>query len=370
MTNNEENGHESKQCHFLALADGTIFCGVSCAASIDMPGEVVFNTGMTGYEEIVSDPSYAGQFVVLSTSEVGNYGCCNADQESRGLFLSGLIVREMNQPSSFRSEESLSDMLRRFDRPALTAIDTRRLILHLREHGTQKAWLHASNEPMTTKEAVRLANEWPGLDGQDTASSVSCDKPYFWSNEGSAQVVVLDFGVKRNILRALAAEQLRVEVVPASTTAETILAKHPDGIVFSNGPGDPSAVAGAIQTAKTLIGQCPIMGICLGHQILAIASGASCERLKFGHHGCNHPVRNLFDDSIAITSQNHNYAIIPESIPDSLELTHLNLNDGTVEGIRHKSLPMFAIQYHPEAAPGPNDSKNLFTQFRRMIDQK
>ena len=355
--------------HYLALADGAVFYGQSCGAAVDTLGEAVFNTGMTGYQEIVSDPSYAGQFVVLSTSEVGNYGCNPDDMESRSLFLSGLIVREMNEPSNFRAVESLPAMLTRFGRPALSGIDTRSLVLHLRERGTQKAYLHASDEPLAVDEAVARADAWPGLDGVDSAQAVSNPEPNVWNADGDKKIVALDFGVKYNILRSLAAERLSIEVVPAWTGAEEILAKNPDGVFFSNGPGDPSAVVGAVETARALIGKLPIMGICLGHQILALACGAKCGRLKFGHHGCNHPVKNLLDESVAMTSQNHNFAVLPESLPDELILTHLNLNDETVEGLRHRSEPVFSVQFHPEAAPGPNDSKRLFRQFRKMIDK-
>lgn len=364
-----ENAGPYKRPCFLALADGEIFYGRSCAAAVDTVGEAVFNTGMTGYQEIISDPSYAGQFVVLSTSEVGNYGCRADDMESRSLFLSGLIVREMNEPSNFASEESLPQTLIRFGKPAISEIDTRRLVLHLREHGTQKAWLHVSNEPMTEEEAVRRAQNWVGLDGIDSAAGVTCQAPYVWNKTGDFRIVAIDFGIKRNILRSLEEAKMAVEVVPASITAAEILEKKPDGVFLSNGPGDPSAVRGAIEAAKDLLGKVPVMGICLGHQILSLAAGATCGRLKFGHHGCNHPVKNLLDDSIAITSQNHNFAVLPESVPDSLEVTHLNLNDQTIEGIRHKTLPMVSVQFHPEAAPGPNDAKKIFRQFRKLMEK-
>lgn len=364
---NSSNGRQVGE-HYLALADGTVFYGVSCGAAVDTLGEAVFNTGMTGYEEIVSDPSYAGQVVTLSTSEVGNYGCNADDMESRSLFLSGLLVREMNEPSNCRSEESLRDLLKRFGRPALARIDTRALVLHLRQHGTQRAYLHASNEPLAVGEAVERARAWSGLDRVDSAAAVTCAAPYDWSTDGDLRIVAVDFGVKYNILRSLAAEGLAVRVVPASTSAEAILAERPDGVFLSNGPGDPAAVVGAAETVRALIGKLPMMGICLGHQIFALACGAECGRLPFGHHGCNHPVRNLLDDTIAVTSQNHNFAVLPESLPACLELTHINLNDGTVEGVRHRSEPVFSVQFHPEAAPGPHDAKNLFARFRRMIE--
>ena len=362
------SGATNEKSHFLALADGTVFYGRSCAAPVDALGEAVFNTGMTGYEEIISDPSYYGQFVTLSTSEVGNYGCCADDMESRSLFLSGLLVREMNEPSNGRSTESLPNLLERFKRPALTKIDTRALVLHLREHGTQKAYLHASNEPLSAAEAVRRAAAWSGLDGVDSAAAVTCDKPFRWSDTGTRSVTVIDYGVKYNILRSLAESGFIVDVVPASMSAEAILATRTDGVLLSNGPGDPAAVTGAVETVRKLIGRVPLMGICLGHQIFSLACGAKCGRLKFGHHGCNHPVRDLRDDTISITSQNHNFAVIPETLPSCLELTHINLNDGTVEGVRHKSEPAFCVQFHPEAAPGPHDARNLFAHFQTLME--
>ena len=356
-----------EQRHFIALADGSVFYGRSCGASADAVGEAVFNTGHTGYQEIVSDPSYAGQLIVLTASEIGNYGCCALDMESRALFLSGLIVRQMNEPSSYRSEESLSDHLRRFDKPALCRIDTRRLVLHLRETGSQKAFLHASDELITPKEGVERARRWGGLDGVDTATTVSDPKGVLFPVPNAPRIVAFDFGIKRSILRSLAEVGFSVRVVPAWTTAGEVLAMKPDGVFLSNGPGDPAGVRGGIETVQQLLGRLPIMGICLGHQILALACGAKTERLKFGHHGCNHPVKNLLDDTVAITSQNHNFAVLRESLPPELELTHINLNDETVEGIRHKKANAFSVQFHPEAAPGPHDAKNLFRSFRDIF---
>ena len=352
---------------YLALADGTIFPGHSCGAPCDMPGEAVFNTGMTGYQEILSDPSYYGQVVTLSTAEVGNYGCNQEDMESRSFFLSGLVVQTLNPPSSWRSQESLADCLKRMGKPALQGVDTRRLVLHLREHGTQKAWLHADGTPMSPEKAVELARQWAGLGGVDCAAKVAADAPYAWCDQGDCTVVVVDCGVKWNILRSLAQAGCRVRVLPAGCTADDILACRPDGLLLSNGPGDPDGVEGVIPCVQALLGKLPVMGICLGHQILGLSCGGRTGRLPFGHHGCNHPVQEVETGAVEITSQNHNFALLPESLPDSLEVTHWNLNDHTVEGIRHKTLPAFSVQYHPEAAPGPWDAAHLFRRFRDMM---
>ena len=352
---------------YLALADGTVFNGVSCGAACDLPGEAVFNTGMSGYQEIVSDPSYFGQIVTLSTAEVGNYGCNDEDMESRGVFLNGLVVQNLNPPSSWRSRRSLDDLLKNSGRPILSGVDTRRLVLHIRENGTQKAWLHADGTDLPVEEAVAKARAWSGLDGLDCAAEVAVAKPYNWSEKGDLHVVVIDCGVKYNILRQLAANGFRVTVVPCGTTAEAIFNLRPDGVLLSNGPGDPDGVVGVVDCVKKLLGKVPIMGICLGHQILGLACGAKTGRLHFGHHGCNHPVKNLLTNTVEITSQNHNFAIMPESLGDNLEVTHVNLNDGTIEGVRHWTLPAFSVQYHPEAAPGPFDARYLFGQFKELM---
>ena len=354
--------------HFLALADGSIFYGKSGGAAVDNAGEAVFNTGMTGYQEIISDPSYAGQIVTLTTAEVGNYGCNMDDMESRALFLNGLLVQGFNPPSNFRATASLEEMLKKNNIPCLYNVDTRRLTTLLRNSGTMKAYLHTSEEELSPAEAVARANGWCGLDGQDYAAKVSVTAPYEWNDNGDMHIVAYDFGIKYNILRELAKQNMRITVVPAWTTAQEILAMKPDGVFLSNGPADPSAVKGAIQAAKELCGTLPIMGICLGHQILGIAHGGNCRRLKFGHHGCNHPVKNLLLDTVEITSQNHNFAIDAADLPKKLEITHINLNDQTIEGFRHKSEPVFSVQFHPEAAPGPHDSNNLFLQFRKMLE--
>lgn len=358
--------------HFLALADGTVFFGRSCGAPRDAEGEAVFNTGHTGYQEIVSDPSYAGQTVVLSAPEIGNYGCRAADMQSRGLFLSGLVTRRMNPPSNARSEEALTDLLRRFEIPALTGVDTRGLVLHLRRAGSQRSYLHCSDWPISPGEGVRRARAFAGLDGLDMTARVTDPDGSSWEApedepSGAPLLAALDFGMKRSILGELRRAGFRVRVVTARTGADEVLALKPDGVFLSNGPGDPAGVPHAVETVRELLGRVPTMGICLGHQILALACGAKTGRLKFGHHGCNHPVKDLTDDSVAITSQNHNFAVLKDSLPAEAELTHVNLNDGTVEGIRLPRARALSVQFHPEAAPGPDDAKSLFGRFRAMF---
>ena len=367
----------------LALEDGTIFNGYSFGAEIDIEGEVVFNTGMSGYQEIITDPSYAGQFVTMTYPEIGNTGINSDDNESRGLFLNGIIINELNKPSSWRNEITIKGYLKENNIPGIAGIDTRALTTILRNKGTMKAFMHCSDEKISSEECLQKAQSWCGLDNQDYAAKVTCSDIYRWDSDknrtlswgianelppADLNIVAYDFGIKWNILRCLRLKGMNVTVVPAQTSAEEIIKLSPDGVFFSNGPADPSAVSYAIEAAKKLIGKVPIMGICLGHQLLSLACGAETYRLKFGHHGCNHPVKNLTSDRIEITSQNHNFAVDNRSISSTpLEITHINLNDNTVEGVKHKTEPMFAIQYHPESSPGPHDPGYLFDSFRQLI---
>ncbi len=367
---------------FLALQDGTIFRGHSVGAPADAVGEVVFNTGMTGYQEILSDPSYAGQFVTMTYPEIGNYGITDGDMESARLSASGLILHELNSPSNWRAETSLSEALIRGGIPALAGVDTRALTTLLRRQGTQRGFLSLTGR-IAESDAVQKARDWEGLDGQDYAARVTCAKAYAWDADdklsaswgmpaplppADLKIVAYDFGIKWNILRCLRRSGMAVTVVPANTPAAAALAHRPDGVFFSNGPADPAAVTYAVEAARQLIGKTPVMGICLGHQLLGLAAGGITRRLKFGHHGCNHPVKNLSTGAVEITSQNHNFTLDPDSLRGTpLTITHINLNDQTVEGIRHQTEPMFAVQYHPEAGPGPHDPFYLFQHFREMI---
>ena len=322
---------------------------------------------MAGYKQILTDPSYAGQFVVFTTAEVGAYAANLEKSESRDVFLNGIVVNSLDDVSKEIGEESLHDYMLAHKKPGIAGVDTRALTIHLRDHGAQKAYLHVDGTEMSEADAIKKAQEWEGLDGQDYASKVSDPNGYEFSTEGDLNVVALDFGIKTNILRNLAAQNMKVTVLPINATFEQVMAKNPDGVFLSNGPADPNSLPQVAAVVKQLLGKVPLMGICLGNQLLGLALGAKVSKLKFGHHGCNHPVKNLKTGAVEITSQNHNYAIEEASLPANVEVTHINLNDNTVEGIRHKELPAFSVQYHPESAPGPNDSYYLFGEFRQMI---
>jgi carbamoyl-phosphate synthase small subunit len=371
-----------REASFLALEDGTVWRGYSVGAPRNALGEVVFNTGMSGYQEILSDPSYSGQFVTMTCTEIGNVGTNEADMESGQFHANGFIVQAMNAPSNWRSEVALREALNRRGIPAIAGIETRMLTQHLREKGTLKGYLVVAGG-VTEADAVREAKSWCGLDGQDYAVRVTCDAPYAWDPDdvqtrswgiaetlpdADLKIAAYDFGIKWNILRSMRRNGMRVTVVPAKTPAADVLAMKPDGVFLSNGPADPAAVGYAIEAAREFLGKVPLMGICLGHQIMGLAVGGRTYRLKFGHHGCNHPVQDLQTGKVEVTSQNHNFAVDPDSLDSGMvEVTHINLNDRTVEGIRHRREPAFSVQYHPEAAPGPRDPYYLFARFRELI---
>jgi carbamoyl-phosphate synthase small subunit len=371
----------SPRTGWLVLADGTAYRGEPFGAASAGEGEVVFHTGMTGYQEILTDPSYDGQIVCMTYPEIGNVGVNPEDEESRGVFLRGFVVREhVDFPSSWRARESLDGYLRRHRIPGLTGIDTRALVRRIRTVGAMNGVL-VHGEADVEKLRDRAAS-LPSMQGQNLVDGVTCSEPYRWT-EGSLwstieppepvyHVVAYDYGVKRNILRMLVDAGLHVTVVPADTTVRDALALQPDGFFLSNGPGDPRAVSAAIGIVREMIeAGLPVFGICLGHQILGLALGGTIYKLRFGHHGANQPARDAHTGRVLIASENHGFALSAEGLeanPD-LELTHHNLNDQTVEGIRHRRLPVFSVQYHPEASPGPHDASPLFTRFRTLIEE-
>lgn len=358
----------------LMLEDGSRFDGYSIGARGEVTAEVVFNTAMTGYQEILTDPSYTGQMVTMTYPLIGNYGTSAEDAQSDGIKASGLIVKELaGRESNFRSQTCLEDYLQASGVIGLEGIDTRGLVLKLRSKGAMNGIF--STEDFDDASLLAKLAKAPSMEGLDLVSGVTCKEPYHFEPRESYprvdgptyKIACLDFGIKRNILELMAAQGFDITVMPASTSPEEIMALEPDGIFCSNGPGDPAAVTYAIDNLKALIGLRPIFGICLGHQLLSLALGAKTYKLKFGHRGANHPVRDESTGTIEITSQNHGFCVDPETLSDDMEITHWNLNDKTVEGFRHKRLPLFAVQYHPEAAPGPHDSLYLFPRFREMI---
>jgi carbamoyl-phosphate synthase small subunit len=375
----------------LALEDGRIFEGEAFGATGTCVGEVCFNTSMTGYQEVLTDPSYRGQIVAMTYPHIGNYGTNALDQESREPHVRGFVVEELSPvSSSWRSDAPLDDYLKRWNIPGLQGVDTRALTRHLRTRGAMKACLTSS---LTAEEAVGEAVRGQGVVGVDYVKEVTAPAVYKWDPEDRAsalwtipsgstnevrqqplpparhQIVAYDFGIKENILRRLRQTGFGVTVVPADTSAEEVLALNPDGVFLSNGPGDPAALDYAHEAVRGLMGRKPIFGICLGHQVLGYAFGGETFKLKFGHRGGNQPVKDLRSGKVAITSQNHGFAVDAESLPQEVEVTHVNLNDGTVEGMRHKELPVFSVQYHPEAAPGPHDADYFFQQFAELIEK-
>jgi carbamoyl-phosphate synthase small subunit len=360
----------------LVLADGTTFEGEAMGWTPPggvATGEAVFNTVLTGYQEVITDPSYAGQIITFTYPHIGNYGVVPDDDESRRPFCRGVIVRDLaRRPSNWRSAESLESFLVRHRVPGLTGIDTRRLTRHLRDHGSMPAAFGPLASPAAdggvdeaTLKAAALAE--PGTEGVDLVATVTATEAYT-VGDGPLRVVAYDLGIKRTILRHLSGIAT-VEVVPATTPADQVLARRPDGVFLSNGPGDPAAVAGTADAIAGLLGEVPVFGICLGHQLLATALGGRTYKLPFGHHGGNHPVRRLATGAVEITSQNHNFAVAEGSVAEA-DVTHVNLNDGVIEGIRCRTAPAFGVQYHPEAGPGPHDARYLFDEFRRLMERE
>ena len=354
----------------LALEDGTIFRGRSFGASGERYGEVVFNTSMAGYQEILTDPSYKGQIVAMTYPLIGNYGVNDEDSESRRPFVEGFVVKEYSKiASSWRSRQTLGDYLKENNIVGIEGIDTRELTMHIRQSGELKAVLSTGDEEGAA--LVRKAKGSPGLVGIDLVKEVVAPKSYEWNNRGRYKVVVLDCGIKFNTLRILAKNDCRVLVVPAETGAGEISRLKPDGLLLSNGPGDPAAVPYVVNTVRELLGKFPIFGICLGHQMLGQALGGRTYKLKFGHHGGNHPVKDLKTGKVYITVQNHGFCVDIDSLNrKDIELTHINLNDRTLEGMRHKKLPVFSVQFHPESSPGPHDAGYLFGNFIGMMDKR
>jgi carbamoyl-phosphate synthase small subunit len=354
----------------IALEDGRIFSGFSFGTEGERTGEVVFNTSLSGYQEVLTDPSYKGQIVAMTYPLIGNYGINEEDVESRKIFLEGFIVKEASDiASNWRSQLTLAEYLKKNNILGIEGIDTRALTRHIRLQGAMKAVI--STEDTDDDSLIKKARLSPGLVGRDLVKEVTCEAMYRWNEKGKHHVVVIDCGAKLNILRNLAENDCRVTVVPYQTDSETILKEKPDGVLLSNGPGDPAEVAHVVQTTQKLMGKLPIFGICLGHQMLGLALGGSTYKLKFGHHGGNQPVKDLRTGKVAITVQNHGFCVDIKSLNEAdIEITHINLNDETLEGMKLKKLPVLSIQFHPEAGPGPHDAQYLFREFVKMMEKQ
>ncbi|HEX6290641.1 MAG TPA: glutamine-hydrolyzing carbamoyl-phosphate synthase small subunit [Herpetosiphonaceae bacterium] len=365
----------------LVLEDGRVFWGRSFGADGETTGEVVFATGMTGYQEVLTDPSYAGQIVTMTAAHIGNTGVNEIDPEAEKPYVAGFLVRAYSDDySSWRARTGLSHYLRENNIIALADIDTRALTRHIRAKGALRAAI--STETDDVDHLLSLARATPSMEGLDLASGVGTHEIYTWT-EGSGEwasettpiqprfhVVAYDFGLKRNILRKLVDHGAHVTVVPATMSAAEVLKLNPDGVFLSNGPGDPATLGYAVENIHALLGRKPMFGICLGHQLMGLAVGGKTFKLPYGHHGCNHPVKDLATGHVQITSQNHGFSVDAESLPEDVQVTHRNLNDGTVEGLRHTRYPAFSVQYHPEAAPGPHDADPLFTEFIRSMERE
>jgi carbamoyl-phosphate synthase small subunit len=370
----------------LALENGQWFEGTSVGAAGLAAGEVVFNTSLTGYQEVLTDPSYAGQIVTMTAPQIGNYGVSDDDIESRRVQVAGFVIREASPvASNWRADGSLRDYLVRHGILAIADIDTRALTRVLRSSGVMRGVI--ATGPVDPQELVTQARGIPGMEGQDLVRVVTCESAFDWTEPGEPdegfvvtpqrragrrlRVAAYDFGMKWNILRRFSAHGCDVRVFPATAPAETLLASRPDGVFLSNGPGDPAALPYAVDHARAIVGSgVPTFGICLGHQVLALAMGGQTYKLKFGHRGTNHPVKHLATGRVEITSQNHGFAVDPATLPDAVEVTHTNLYDHTIEGLRHREQPVFCVQYHPEAAPGPHDADYLFRQFLDVMEQR
>lgn len=380
-----------KQKAVIALEDGYYDEGYACGAHGETAGELIFNTSMTGYQEILTDPSYAGQIVIMTYPQIGNYGVNFEDEESSGPKVAGFVVRELTDyPSNWRSEESLKSYLERHGIVAIEGVDTRELVRRIRDKGAMNAVI--STVDLDPKSLIEKAKSFPKMEGRDLVKEVTAKEPYFFNTDGDLKIAVLDGGVKRSILELLAEQNFVVEVLPADTPAEKILSKDYDGFFISNGPGDPAALDYMIETTRKILGRLPVFGICLGHQIISLASGLKTEKMKFGHHGANQPVKNLITGRIEIASENHGFAVSRESLKlkpfkyvpgeagkikaeigqtdfGEVELTFMNLNDGTIEGFRFLEIPCFCVQFHPEASPGPHDTRYLFKEFRKLVEE-